>query len=80
MAGTLGYVVNGWSVTSAEHDSFGFVYLPAVLLISMTSSVTAPYGARLAHKLPVASLKKMFAVLLIILSLKMLFSVLPVSF
>ncbi len=76
VAGTAGYIINGWSVTSGTDYTFGFVYLPAVLLISATSFISAPYGAKLAHKLPVATLKKIFALLLIVLSLKMLFSVL----
>ncbi|WP_197488501.1 sulfite exporter TauE/SafE family protein [Methylomonas koyamae] len=76
IAGTAGYVMNGWTVTSGSEYTFGFVYAPAVLLISAASFITAPYGARLAHKIPVASLKKIFAFLLILLSLKMLFSVL----
>lgn len=75
LAGTAGYVINGWSVSSPENYTYGFVYLPAVLLISATSFITAPYGVNLAHKLPVSTLKKVFAVLLIILSIKMLFSV-----
>ncbi len=76
VVGTVGYIFNGWSVTAGEEYTFGFVYIPAVLLISATSFFTAPYGARLAHKLPVKTLKKVFALLLIALSLKMLFSVL----
>jgi len=76
IAGTIGYVINGWSISSSENYTFGFVYLPAVLLISTTSFITAPFGVKLAHKLPVDSLKKVFAILLIILSIKMLFSVL----
>ncbi|MGJ8618936.1 MAG: sulfite exporter TauE/SafE family protein [Methylophilaceae bacterium] len=76
VAGTLGYIFNGWAVTTGQDYTFGFVYIPAVLLISATSFITAPYGARLAHKLPVTTLKKVFALLLIVLSLKMLFSVL----
>lgn len=75
IAGTAGYIINGWSASSVSHHTLGFVYLPAVLLISITSFLTAPYGARLAHKLPVAALKKGFALLLIILSIKMLVSV-----
>ena len=75
LAGTLGYLINGWSSTNAETYTFGFVYLPAVLLISATSFFTAPVGARAAHALPVSTLKKVFAVLLILLSLKMLSSV-----
>lgn len=76
VAGTIGYVINGWSATSAGDHKLGFVYLPAVLLISITSFITAPFGEASAHKLPVATLKKVFALLLIILSIKMLFSVL----
>jgi uncharacterized membrane protein YfcA len=76
IAGTLGYIVNGWGVDSGLNHSYGFVYLPAVLLISVTSFFTAPLGASVAHKMNVNSLKKAFAVLLIILSLKMFVSVL----
>jgi len=76
VVGTLGYIINGWSVTTGEVFTFGFVYIPAVVLISATSFITAPYGARLAHKLPVKTLKKVFALLLILLSMKMLFSIL----
>ena len=75
IAGTLGYVVNGWANSSLENYTFGFIYLPAVLLISATSFFTAPVGAKMAHRLPVGVLKKIFAVLLVVLGLKMLFSV-----
>ncbi len=74
IAGTAGYVINGWSAISTDY-TLGYVYVPAVLLISATSFFTAPYGARLAHSLPVATLKKVFALLLILLSMKMVFSV-----
>jgi uncharacterized protein len=75
IAGTLGYVINGWELSPSGEYIFGYVYLPAVVLISLTSFITAPYGAQMAHKLPVAILKKVFAALLIILSVKMLISV-----
>jgi uncharacterized protein len=75
IAGTLGYLINGWSHTSPTDYIFGYIYLPAVIIISTTSFMTAPLGAQMAHKLPVAMLKKIFAVLLIMLSIKMLISV-----
>lgn len=75
IAGTLGYLINGWSNSSPDDFTFGFIFLPAALMISSASFFTAPYGARLAHKLPVSILKKVFAILLIILSIKMLTSV-----
>lgn len=77
IAGTLGYMVNGMQQTHGSSElMLGFVYLPGVILISMMSFFTAPYGAKVAHKLPVAKLKKVFALLLMALSLKMLFSIL----
>jgi len=75
IAGTLGYIVNGWNSSSDLGYSLGFVYLPAVGLISMMSILFAPIGAKLAHKLPVTVIKKIFAMLLLVLAVKMLTSV-----
>ena len=75
LAGTLGYLVNGWSSDLIINYSIGFIYLPAAVLISITSFFTAPYGVKASHYLPVAVIKKLFALLLILLSLKMLLSV-----
>ncbi len=75
IAGTLGYLINGWSSDYQQDYLFGFIYLPAVLLISLVSYFTAPLGARLAHKLPVSVLKKVFAVFLLLLGIKMLLSI-----
>jgi len=75
MAGTLGYVIHGWNMPSVGDYSLGFIDLRAVLLISLASFLTAPYGAKCASRLNVAVLKKIFALLLIVLSIKMLVSV-----
>jgi len=75
VTGTLGYLINGWNNNLSYDYTFGFIYLPAVFLISITSFFTAPYGAKLAQHLPVNILKKVFALLLISLSLKMLLSI-----
>lgn len=75
LAGALGYMINGWSASGLPAFSLGYVSLPAVVLISGVSFFTAPVGARLAHRLPVATLKKAFAGLLLLLSLKMLHTV-----
>ncbi len=53
---------------------FGFVSLPAFFFIAICSYFTAPIGVKLAHTLPVSVVKKIFSLLLISLSLKMLFS------
>jgi uncharacterized membrane protein YfcA len=76
IVGTLGYIINGWDNPLDVSYSYGYVYLPSVLLISLSSVFTAPLGAKLAHKLDVSILKKIFSMLLIILSAQMLFSIL----
>ncbi len=75
IVGTLGYVFNGWANSSFNDYIYGFVYLPAVVLISLTSFLFAPLGVKMAYLLPVNLLKKIFAFLLIVLSLKMLMSI-----
>ncbi len=73
VAGAAGYVVNGLSVQLPPY-SLGFVYLPALAGIAAASIVTAPVGAKLAHSMPVDKLKKIFAILLIVMGTKMLWS------
>lgn len=75
-AGAAGYVANGWALVTLPAHSLGFVYLPALAGLAVASVLTAPFGARLAHRLPVARLKKFFALLLYVLGTRMLFSLL----
>ena len=72
VAGALGYAMSGWNEPDLPAYSVGYVYLPAVLLISVVSVFTAPIGAKLSHTLPVHLLKKIFAVVLLLLAIKML--------
>lgn len=76
VSGTVGYVISGWHVADLPPWSLGYVYLPAVALISVVSFFTAPLGVKLAHRLPVSVLKKIFALLIMLLSAKMLHAVL----
>jgi len=75
VAGTLGYMTGGLTVNSLPDYTLGFIYLPAVIAITVVSVFTAPLGAKLAHKLPVDTLKKLFAGLLLFLCAKMLYTV-----
>ncbi|MDE2439487.1 MAG: sulfite exporter TauE/SafE family protein [Betaproteobacteria bacterium] len=72
--GTVGYLWNGWGHPELPSGSLGFLYLPALGVILVASVLAAPIGARLAHRLPVKVLKRVFAGLLLILSSKMLWS------
>lgn len=76
VAGTLGYLLNGWGAADLPARALGFVYWPAVLAMATASLFSAPMGARLAHRLPVATLKKLFAALVVVLALQMLRTVL----
>lgn len=72
LAGAAGYLLNGWTAAGLPDYTLGFIYWPAVLAMAAASFLSAPAGARLAHKLPVATLKKLFAALIILLALQML--------
>jgi uncharacterized protein len=73
IAGTVGYVVNGLEVSGLPELSIGYVYLPALVGIVAASVLTAPLGVRLAHSLPVDRLKRVFAVLLLVVGTRMLY-------
>jgi uncharacterized membrane protein YfcA len=68
-AGTVGYVIAGWRELGPPTWQFaGFIYLPALVTISAMSVVTAPLGAKVAHSIDVARLKRGFAGLLYLLA------------
>jgi uncharacterized membrane protein YfcA len=73
-AGTIGYVVNGLRIERLPKYSLGFVYLPALALIVATSMFAAPLGARLTHAMPIAKLRIVFALLLLAIGLRMLWT------
>lgn len=75
LAGTVGYLVNGWGSAGMPDYTLGFIYLPALVLVGAVSTSTAPIGAKLAHRLPVATLKKIFAGVLLLLCAKMLHAI-----
>lgn len=76
LAGALGYIVNGWEVAELPVGALGYVYLPAVLGISATSIFFASVGVKLAHKLPTQTLKRIFALLMMVAAAQMIRSLL----
>ena len=74
--GTLGYILTGMHATNLPSFSLGYVYLPAMLSCALVSIVTAPIGAKTAHRTNVGLLRKIFAVLLLALATKLLWKVL----
>lgn len=74
VAGTIGYVIAGWNEPALPDHALGFVYLPAMLWIVGASVLAAPLGARVAHRVSGTALKKAFAVVLLALATKMLWT------
>ncbi|AWX16069.1 hypothetical protein CEP48_07755 [Mergibacter septicus] len=73
ISGTISYALAGLSNSNMPDYSFGYIYLPAVIGITLTSFVTSKLGASTTNRLPVATLKKAFSVLLALIVLKMMF-------
>ncbi|MFO1302663.1 MAG: sulfite exporter TauE/SafE family protein [Burkholderiales bacterium] len=61
---TLGFVIAGWNKAGLPPHALGYVYLPALIGIVVTSTLLAPMGARMAHAWPVARLRYAFAAML----------------
>lgn len=75
LAGAVGYIFTGLGQDQLPSMSLGYVYLPALIGIVIGTFVTVPLGARLAHSMPVARLKRIFAFILFALATRMLWSV-----
>ncbi|MGV6987652.1 sulfite exporter TauE/SafE family protein [Testudinibacter sp. P80/BLE/0925] len=71
MSGMISFAVSGWGVEGLPPYSLGYVYLPAVLLITTVSFFTSKFGATLTTTLPVPTLKKAFALWLCLVAVKM---------
>lgn len=74
LAGATGYAIAGYQVQGLPPFTVGYIYLPALAGIALASVLTVPIGARLAHRLPVLQLKRLFALLLYGLGAKMVWS------
>jgi uncharacterized membrane protein YfcA len=74
VAGAIGFIATGLGKDHLPPFSVGYVYLPALIGIVVGTLVTVPWGARMAHTMPVARLKKIFAVILFILATRMLWT------
>jgi uncharacterized membrane protein YfcA len=72
LAGTLGYILQGLRLEGLPARSLGYVYLPALALVAAASMLAAPWGARVAHRLPVRRLRFLFALLLYAVAGRML--------
>jgi len=68
VAGTIGFIVAGLGQPGLPPNTIGNVYVPALLAIVAASTISAPIGARVAHRWPIKTLKRSLAVVLHVLA------------
>lgn len=72
-ASTLSYVWDALHATRGLPHSLGYLYGPAILVITPLSVLMAPYGVALTSRLPIKMLKRIFAVFLLLVAAKLAF-------
>lgn len=72
VGGCAGFVVAGWGQSGLPAGSVGYVYVPAAAAIVLTSFPFAWVGARAAHRLPSRALKRVFALVLFLIGLRLM--------
>jgi len=70
--GAAGFIYNGWDVPGIPTPALGYVLLSAWVGMGLFSVLTAPLGARLAHAARPQTLKRGFALLLVVIGLHLL--------
>ncbi len=74
LAGTVGFILTGWGEAALPSGSSGYVYWNAMPWIVVATFILAPIGARLAHSLPTATLRRLFAMLLFVMGINLILS------
>lgn len=76
LAGSAGFVWAGWQHVDLPAATLGYVHVPAATAILALSVLSAPLGVALAHSLPAARLKRLFALVLLLAGVRVLLSAL----
>ena len=71
LPGTIGFIVNGISDARVPPGSLGYVNLIGFALITPATVMTAPLGAKIAHRFPEKKLSLLFGVFLFVASLRL---------
>lgn len=72
-AGAGGFIIAGWSRADLPPFALGYVHLPSLAAIVLTSVPMTQLGARLAHRLPASTLKRVFGLVLLAVAADFLF-------
>jgi uncharacterized membrane protein YfcA len=74
LAGAAGFAIAGLDTPVQPGLNTGFIVWPAMAAITLASVLLAPTGAALAHRLPRRVLQRVFAVFLLLVGARMLWS------
>ena len=72
VAGGVGYLIGGLSVDGLPEGSIGFIHLPSALGVSLAAVITAPIGAKVAHRMPRTLLSIVFGLFLIVATVRLI--------
>jgi len=67
LPGMIGFAVIGWHKAGLPFGSLGYVCVPAALIVTSTSILSAPWGVAAAHALSPALLRKTFGIYLLVI-------------
>lgn len=76
LSSSIGFVITGLDETLLPAHSLGYINLPAFAGVVAASILFAPLGAKLAHQLPDKVIKRVFAIFLFLLALRMAYKML----
>ncbi len=71
---TVKYIYHGWGNELLPEGCIGFVCPAAVIFLGISSAITAPVGAKFNQKIKDSLFKKIFGILLLMISIKILFT------
>jgi uncharacterized membrane protein YfcA len=72
LCGTISYLIFGWGDIRAS-DTLGLINIPAFLIVGIAAFFTAPYGAKLTHEIDPTKVRKIFAIVLALTGLSLIF-------
>lgn len=75
ISGAISYSLNGLHASTGVPHTLGYLHVPALIGVALLSVLTAPFGAKLAVGISPAKLKRGFACLLLVMSVKMIWEV-----
>ena len=72
LGGIIAYAINGWGMEGLPSYCLGYIDLLQFVFLAAGSIFAAPWGAKVAHRLPAERLKHIFVILMFYIGLKMI--------